>query len=145
MHSWLARLSEPGTTARLGPLERRVLDVLWNRGRPGATRDLYPEFMDIAPTTLTTTLDRLANKGLLDRKKDGRAYVYTPRLTRDEFEAVRAARAVTSALNVTPNTKDCHPLLQFFVDAIKDRDPQLLDKLDGLIQAHRGKNTDEHG
>jgi predicted transcriptional regulator len=122
-----------------------VLEVLWNRGRPGAPRDLYPEFIDIAPTTLTTTLDRLANKGVLDRSKNGRAYVYSPRLTRDEFQAVRAARAVTSALNVTPNSKDCRPLLQFFVDAINDRDPRLLDQLDGLIQARRAKGSDEPG
>src|SRR5215510_6108793 len=100
MRSWLDRLSEPGTTARLGPLERRVLEALWTR--PSATaRDLYPQFADIAPTTLTTTLDRLSQKGVLERVKNGRAHVYRSQVTRQEFETAHAASAIRAALTAT--------------------------------------------
>jgi predicted transcriptional regulator len=69
---------------RLGPLERRVLELLWERGGGARVRDLQPSFPDIAYTTLMTTLDRLHRKGFLDRMADGRAFAYRPRVTRAE-------------------------------------------------------------
>jgi predicted transcriptional regulator len=69
---------------RLGPLERRVLERLWQLASAARVRDLQPSFPDIAYTTLMTTLDRLHRKGLLDRVPDGRAFSYRPRLTRAE-------------------------------------------------------------
>ena len=69
---------------RLGPLERRVLELLWERHGGARVRDLQPSFPDIAYTTLMTTLDRLHRKGYLDRMADGRAFAYRPRVTRAE-------------------------------------------------------------
>ena len=64
---------------RLGPLERRVLEVLWGRDREARVRDLQPSFPEIAYTTLMTTLDRLHRKGVLYRVPEGRAFAYRPR------------------------------------------------------------------
>ena len=65
---------QPQATTRLGPLEWRVLDALWQRGTPGTVRDLQPAFADIAYTTLMTTLDRLHRKHVLTRSKLVSAY-----------------------------------------------------------------------
>jgi len=51
----------------LGPLERRVIEVLWSRQDAACVRDLHSDFPEIAYTTLMTTLDRLHRKGVLDR------------------------------------------------------------------------------
>jgi len=103
---------------RLGPLEARVLDTLWTRACPSSVRDLQPAFPGVAYTTLMTTLDRLHRKGALVREKQGRAFVYAPRDSRETFRAAR--------------------LLSFFVEAVDD-DPAVLDELERLIRERRGE------
>lgn len=133
---WISRLRDPATIAsRLGPLERRVLEALWLRGTPGSVRDLQPAFSEIAYTTLMTTLDRLHRKGLLDRTKQGRAFLYQARLSRLEFESARAADALRTAL--AGDRAALGPLLSFFVDAVGDKDQELLDELEALVRARR--------
>ena len=47
-----------------------------------------------AYTTYMTVMRRLADKGLLDRTRNGRADSYEPRLTRDEYQERRAQAEV---------------------------------------------------
>src|SRR5437773_9641345 len=71
------RPSEVASLA-LGKLERQVLEAAWQRGEV-SVRDIYLVFEErIAYTTLMTTLDRLFRKQILDRRKDGRAFFYSP-------------------------------------------------------------------
>src|SRR5215831_9394676 len=99
MTPWFLQSTDRAVVAgRLGPLERRVLEALWSRSDPASVRDLQPEFREIAYTTLMTTLDRLHRKGILDRTKQGRAFFYQPRLTRPQFDSVRAVDALKVAL-----------------------------------------------
>lgn len=70
----------------LGKLERQVLDEAWKRSEL-TVRDVYLAFGEsVAYTTLMTTLDRLFKKKLLTRRKDGRAFLYLPAVTREEFD-----------------------------------------------------------
>ena len=79
------RPSEVASLA-LGKLERRVLDETWQRGEV-SVRDICVAFGDqVAYTTIMTTLDRLYKKRLLDRRKDGRAFLYSPAFSQEEFE-----------------------------------------------------------
>ena len=61
------------SAAKLGELERRVMDILWDQhdieltGR--AVADALPKS---AYTTVATVLDRLVRKGLVRRRLDGR-------------------------------------------------------------------------
>jgi len=138
MTSWFAR--RPGQSnapGLLGPLEWRVLEALWGRATPGAVRDLTPDFPDIAYTTLMTTLDRLFRKGILLREKQGRAFLYQPRLSRTEFESERAADAVRLA--ISGGGAALSPLLSCFVQAVGDRDRELLDELEALVRARRAE------
>src|ERR1044072_9659468 len=77
----------------LGKLERTVMEQAWECGRVSAG-DIYRTFgRRTAYTTWMTTLDRLFKKGLLAREKQGRAYFYTPRVSREEFERGEVGRA----------------------------------------------------
>src|SRR5215468_2385213 len=109
-----------GGASDLGPLEREVMELIWRRPKRAAevsVRDIHLAFDGrLAYTTLMTTLDRLHKKGLLDRRKEGRAFFYSPRFSPDEFE-----RGV--ARNV--------------IDAVSERDRALLDELDRLIKEKR--------
>jgi predicted transcriptional regulator len=102
-----------------------------------SVRDLQPVFMEIAYTTLMTTLDRLHRKGALDRIKRGRAFYYGTRFTRQELESARAASALRVALE--GEGRAIVPLLSFFVDAVTDRDHELLDELESLVRARRAE------
>jgi predicted transcriptional regulator len=122
-------------TGLLGPLERRVLEALWARSGPASVRDLQPEFSEIAYTTLMTTLDRLHRKNVLARTKEGRAFFYQPRLTRPEYDSVRAASALKVVIE--GDAAALTPLMSFFVQAVGDRDEELLDELEALVRATR--------
>jgi predicted transcriptional regulator len=127
----------PRGESGLGPLEWRVLETLWRRDRPASVRDLTPAFPDIAYTTLMTTLDRLHRKGLLERTKAGRAFLYRARMTRPEFRSALAARAVRTALGEGDAAHTL--LLSTLVDAVGSEDRALLDELEALVRARRSQ------
>ena len=138
--SWFTRTTDPGRPGGLlGPLEWRVLEALWSRGTPAAVRDLIGAFPDTAYTTLMTTLDRLHRKGMLMREKHGRAFVYQPRSSQAEFESARAADVFRSALERSGGSLT--PLVSCLIDAVGDRDRELLDELESLVAQRRGEAT----
>ena len=64
--------------ARLGDLERRVIEILWETPESElSVRDVANVLPDYAYTTVATVLDRLVHKGLLRRRKDGRTIRFT--------------------------------------------------------------------
>jgi BlaI family penicillinase repressor len=70
----------------LAPLELDCMNTLWPVGQATVReiRDLLAARRPRAYTTIMTIMDRLARKGVVERVKTGRAYVYRPRLTADE-------------------------------------------------------------
>jgi predicted transcriptional regulator len=132
---WFTRTTDPGrATALLGPLEWRALETVWTRAGAVSVRELTPDFPDIAYTTLMTTLDRLYRKGVLLREKSGRAFLYRPRFTRAEFESARAADALRTAIQ---GGGSLTPIASCLIDAVGDRDRELLDELEALVAARR--------
>jgi predicted transcriptional regulator len=123
------RPSEVASLA-LGKLERQVLDEAWARGEV-SVRDIYLTFEErIAYTTLMTTLDRLYKKRLLDRRKGGRAFLYTPAVTPEEFEHGIREDVIDGLLAATDAVQ---PVLACIVDAVSERDRELLDELERLV------------
>ncbi len=137
----LRALSRNRLAPALGSLERRVLESLWRRGRYASVRDVSEDFPDSAYTTLMTTLDRLFRKGLLERGRAGRAYLYRPLYRRQELEARLAAEAL-SAL-VEGNPRSLKPALSFFVDAVGRHDARLLAELEALVRERRRRDGGE--
>lgn len=77
----------PKIKGDLGPLERTIMEFLWDRGDAELTvRDVFesPAGRKSAYTTVMTVLDRLWRKGFVARRKVGRAYAYRVRRTRDQ-------------------------------------------------------------
>lgn len=74
------------TRSRLTHHELQLMDVLWRIG-DGTVQDVCDALdRDLAYTTVMTTLCVLhGKKGVLDRVKRGRAYVYRPRVSREEI------------------------------------------------------------
>ncbi len=119
----------------LGSLERRIMDLVWERGTL-AVRDAHLLLGGAyAYTTLMTTCDRLFKKGLLERRKQGRAFVYTAAATPEQLER-SVARDLVSGL-LEGGSDDARPLLSSLVDAVGESDQALLEELDRLIREKR--------
>ena len=92
-------------TGFLGRLEATVMEILWRRG-PANVRQVAGELdRPLAYTTVMTTLDRLFKKGLLDRRKQDRAFIYEPRLSRHAW-GLKHADLVISQLVETAGEYD---------------------------------------
>jgi predicted transcriptional regulator len=119
----------------LGKLEQAVLNEIWRREEV-SVRDVYLAFGErVAYTTLMTTLDRLFKKNLLTRRKDGRAFVYLPAVSPDEFEQGIWRDVIDGLLG--HGAEEVQPVLACIVDTVSERDRELLDELDRLIKEKR--------
>jgi predicted transcriptional regulator len=119
----------------LGPLEERLLEALWKRAHPVTVRELVGESCnDLAYTTVMTTLDRLFKKNLLSREAHGRAFRYAPRYTREELHQQALSETLRQALDASPTPS---LPLSHLVESLSERDAQLLDHLQELVEAKR--------
>lgn len=119
----------------LGPLEIQVMGVVWTFGE-SSVRDVVEKLESkLAYTTVMTTLDRLFKKGLLDRCKSDRAFLYSPRLSSQDWERRRAGDLVAGFLAGPEPSRDL--LLSSLVDAVGQHDALLLDELEEKIRNKR--------
>jgi predicted transcriptional regulator len=115
-----------------GKLEREVMDVAWQRGEV-SVRDVYGAFEARVPyTTLLTTLNRLYWKGVLNRRKLGRAFLYAPRVSHAEFEQGIAQDLISGLLDRVAGGVE--PVLACIVDALSEHDRAFLEALDRLVR-----------
>lgn len=119
----------------LGHLEVTVMDILWARGE-SSVRDVIQSLgRPLAYTTVMTTLDRLYKKGLLSRRKSERAFHYSPRWSRQEWEHKRAGDLVARFLAGPKSSGEL--LISCLVEAVGRQDEALLDELERKIRMKR--------
>jgi len=74
----------------MGELESAVMAQLWDAGRPLTVREVHERLAGtraLAYTTVMTVLARLAKKDMVNQQRDGRAFHYSPRSTREQLTA----------------------------------------------------------
>ena len=98
--------------ANLGQLEAAVMDHLWSSKTSLTVRDvleqLHPD-RPLAYTTVLTVLDNLHTKGMVQREKAGRAFVYRASAPRDAYIASLMSDALST-------TRDRRSALMRFVE-----------------------------
>jgi predicted transcriptional regulator len=119
----------------LGHLERTALEILWDSGEASVHEVVQKLPRPLAYTTVMTTLDRLYKKGLLERRKAERAFLYSPRWSRDEWEQKRAGDWVAAFLAGPKPSGEL--LISCLVDAVGQQDQALLDELEKRIRMKR--------
>ena len=80
----------------LAPLELDCMNTLWPMGE-GTVREIRDGLALRRPrayTTIMTIMDRLARKGVVERRKIGRAYMYRPNLSAEEARAQALSQVV---------------------------------------------------
>jgi predicted transcriptional regulator len=117
--------ADGGARRAAGELENAVLGLLHAAGTPlspGAVRERLGG--DLAYTTVVTILSRLHAKGVLERARAGRAYLYAPVADEPGLAARRMA-------NVLAEEPDREAVLARFVSALSRSDEELLRRMLG--------------
>ncbi len=123
----------------LGDLEMEVLEQLWKLGS-GDVKAVHAALTggrENHPNTVQSALERLFRKGVLDREKRSHAFLYVPRVTREEL----AARLIEETLQRVKASESL-PALAAFVDLAAEQDPRVLDELERLLRAHRARQQE---
>ncbi len=132
----ILRPAEKGIKKALYDLEADIMEILWSLGLGEFTvRDVLSQLekkRNIAYTTVMTTIDRLWHKGLLDRYKEGKTYLYSVKVTKEKF-----LRCVTDQIISSIPSGFNEPLFSYFVHIINQSDVEHLDKLEKLLDSRR--------
>ena len=130
------RPEQQGLRTSLFDLEAEIMETVWSHEWDEFTvADVHgalEKTKEIAYTTVMTTVARLHEKEILDRRKDGRRYVYRPRMDRAEFIEEMTREVLTSLRPVGKQAA-----VAFLVDRVAEADEEELDRLEALIQARR--------
>jgi predicted transcriptional regulator len=127
-----------GTRAALHDLEAAVMDVLWEQtDAEVSVRDIVEALRpsrNLAYTTVMTTMDRLAKRELLVRRKEGRAWLYRAAMERPSFLALIAQQTLDG---LPPGSR--RSALRWLVDEASQADAEELDFLAELIERRRAE------
>ena len=119
----------------LGPLESEIMDVVWDQGEV-TVRDVHRSLAGrkpIAYTTVMTTLGRLADKGLLERREEYPAHRYSARLSKDQYATSTVKSVVDWLVAHFPD-----PAVSYLIDQVEKGDEEVIERLRRAIDERRG-------
>lgn len=130
------RPEETGLRASLFDFEAEIMEIVWGRAMKNfsvhALHEILQERREVAYTTVMTTLNRLCEKEILERVKDGRRFLYRPRLSRAEFIRQMTRNVMNSLPPLGQNEA-----VSMLVERVSSSDEAALDALEALIQKQR--------
>jgi predicted transcriptional regulator len=89
----------------LGFLEQEILEILWDLGT-ATVKDIHDRILadpdrELAYASVTTVLHRLTKKGWLKYEKQGRAFYWSPLISRAQAQAIQSYEQLQSFLAVS--------------------------------------------
>lgn len=128
------RSGKKGLELRLHDLEATIMNVVWSKQLTsfavGDVLAILEKQRDIAYTTVMTTVTRLYEKGILERERDGKRYLYSPKLSREEFLQSTAREVLDEAVGG-------HQAMAMLAEKVSEASAGELDDLEALIQKRR--------
>lgn len=121
----------------LHELEGEVMDEVWRRGA-ATVRDVLETLngrrKERAYTTIMTIMTRLDRKGMLRRRRDGRSDVYSPVLSRSDYEHARAEAEVEALVERYGDVALSH-----FARAVDELEPERVAEIRSLAEEQPGR------
>lgn len=123
------------TFPRLPDSQAEVMEIIWREGA-ATVRDVFDSLNESsshkrAYTTVMTTMRRLHDRGLLERQRHGKADIYRPSMTREDFMAGRALKEVAELVDEFGDVA-----LQHFAAEMEKLEPSRRDALRQLARKH---------
>ena len=125
------KINESGLNRFFGPLEAKIMDILWN--------DVEMTIKDVQQVldrekmtnfnTVMTVMNRLVEKGILQKRIEGRSFLYQLIQTRVEFLNTQSKEMTNELMDEFGNVVVSHML-----DALEDVDDELVAKLEHKIK-----------
>jgi predicted transcriptional regulator len=121
---------------QFGDLEADIMGRLWLRDRPTTVRDVLNDLRQERPlayTTVMTVMDKLYRKGWLSREREGRAFLYSPVASREEYSAGLMAQALDTSSDRVAT------LVRFFEQMSPDEAQTLRSALESVESHDQGE------
>ncbi|KRF38638.1 BlaI/MecI/CopY family transcriptional regulator [Paenibacillus sp. Soil787] len=121
-----------GLNRFFGPLEAKIMEILWTNSLEMTIKDVQQK-LDQAKiinfNTVMTVMNRLVDKGILQKKSVVRSFKYKPVVSRDEFMEAQSKELTFDLIEEFGSLAVTH-----MVDALDKVDPDLLDQLEQKIK-----------
>lgn len=126
--------SRSGLGQILGDLEQEVMEVLWQVGAL-AVRDIVERLpRKSAYSSVITVANRLVQKEVLEREKDGKTFIYAPKVSREELVAKASQSVLERVSEIAPPAT----VVNILGSVVSD-DDEALAELERLIARERKK------
>lgn len=125
------KINESGLNRFFGPLEAKILDVLWDNTEM-TIKEVQQKLEKEKPTnfnTVMTVMNRLAEKGILQKRPEGRSSLYKPVLSRSDFLDAQSKEMTNELMEEFGTVVVSHML-----DALEEVDDDLVAKLEQKIK-----------
>jgi predicted transcriptional regulator len=125
--------AKDGLVKVLGPLETEIMQVIWH-DKCSTVKKVHralSQNREIAYTTVMTTMSRLADKGVLNRQRDGLAYIYDPALSEEDFVTMVVQQVLDGLLTDYSDTA-----VDYMIDFLVRNNPNELKRLRTVIDNH---------
>ncbi|WP_042224193.1 BlaI/MecI/CopY family transcriptional regulator [Oceanobacillus manasiensis] len=126
------KINESGLNRFFGPLEAKIMDILWN-GEEKTIKDVQQILEQEKATnfnTVMTVMNRLIEKGILQKRTEGKSSLYRPVQSRIEFLNTQSKEMTNELMDEFGNVVVSHML-----NALEEADEDLVAKLEQKIKA----------
>ncbi|MCY9659478.1 BlaI/MecI/CopY family transcriptional regulator [Paenibacillus chondroitinus] len=136
------QVQEKGLYRFLGSLEVQIMEIMWMVDKV-SIKDVQELLSEVTPysfTTIMTVMNRLYDKGLLEKKTLGKgrtkSTLFRALSTKDDFLAEQTRDVTRGLMDEFEDYVVTH-----FIDAMDEADPSLIQKLEQKLEAIK-KRTD---
>ena len=125
------KMHENGLNRFFGPLEAKIMDILWNNDEMTIkeVQHILEKEKAMNFNTVMTVMNRLVEKGILQKRAEGRSSMYKPIQSRNEFLDTQSKEMTNELMDEFGNVVVSHML-----DALEDVDDDLVAKLEMKIK-----------
>lgn len=125
------KYGEVGLNRFFGTLEAKIMELLWE-AEELSIKDVQQRLEKDKPVnfnTVMTVMNRLLDKGILEKRLQGRLSLFRPTQTKEDFIEDQSKKLTENLLDEFGGVVISH-----MIDALTEVDKSLLDKLEHKIQ-----------
>ncbi len=126
----------------LGPLETEILNIIWKIGSV-TIKDVHERILadpdrELAYASVTTVMQRLTKKGWLSCHKQGRAFIWCAKITKEEAEQIKAYEQMQRFLAVSNPD-----VVASFADSLDSASVEQIQAIASRIEEVRSQRKEE--